>query len=70
MKFVGHFWRELWKRLNTTLNFNSAYHPQSDSQTEVINRIMGSMLRCLAHDEPKMWDLSLPQIDFTIKSDQ
>ena len=25
--FVGHFWRNLWKKLGTNLNFNSTYHP-------------------------------------------
>jgi hypothetical protein len=29
-KFVGHFWRNLWKRLGTNLSFSSAYHPQTD----------------------------------------
>jgi hypothetical protein len=26
-KFVGHFWRTLWKKLGTSLSFSSAYHP-------------------------------------------
>jgi len=29
-RFTGHFWRTLWKKLATKLNFSSAYHPQSD----------------------------------------
>ena len=29
-KFVGHFWRTLWKKLGTNLSFSSAYHPQMD----------------------------------------
>jgi hypothetical protein len=29
-KFVGHFWRTLWKKLGTYLSFNSTYHPQTD----------------------------------------
>jgi hypothetical protein len=29
-KFVGHFWRTLWKNLGTKLSFGSAYHPQMD----------------------------------------
>ena len=29
-KFVGHFWRTLWKKLGTKLSFSSAYHPQID----------------------------------------
>jgi len=26
-KFMGHFWRTLWKRLGTNLSFSSSYHP-------------------------------------------
>ena len=29
-RFTGHFWRALWKKLGTNLNFSSTYHPQSD----------------------------------------
>ena len=37
-KFVGHFWRTLWKKLGTNLSLNSVYHPKTDGQTEVVNR--------------------------------
>ena len=30
VKFTGHFWRTLWKKLGTSLIFNLAYHPQYD----------------------------------------
>jgi hypothetical protein len=29
-KFVGHFWRTLWKKLGTDFSFSSSYHPQTD----------------------------------------
>lgn len=44
-KFVGHFWRTLWKKLGTNLSFSSAYHPQLDDQTEMVYRSLGNLLR-------------------------
>ena len=32
-KFLHHFWRNLWRKLDTWLEFSSAYHPQMDGQT-------------------------------------
>ena len=44
-RFRGHFSMTLWKKLGTKLNFSSSYHPQSNGQTEVVNRSLGNMLR-------------------------
>lgn len=63
-KFVGHFWRTLRKKLGTKLSFSSAYHPQMDGQTEVVNRSLGNILRSLVHQNPKQWDLELAQVEF------
>ncbi|PKU75948.1 hypothetical protein MA16_Dca005995 [Dendrobium catenatum] len=68
VKFISHFWRELWKRLHTKIKLSSAYHPQSDGQTEVVNRTLGNMLHCLAHEHPKQWDDFLGQAEFAYNS--
>jgi hypothetical protein len=36
-KFVGHFWRTLWKKMGTKISIFS-YYPQKDGQTHVVNR--------------------------------
>lgn len=63
-KFVGHFWRILWKKLETHLSFSSGHHPQTDGQIEVVNRSLGDMLRCLVGNTLGNWDMALAQIEF------
>ena len=53
VRFLSHFWRCLWHLANTTFNFSSAHHPQTDGQTEVVNRFLGNLLRNLVSDHFK-----------------
>ncbi|PKU83878.1 RNA-directed DNA polymerase [Dendrobium catenatum] len=68
VKFVSHFWRELWKTLQSDLKLSSTYHPQTDGQTEVVNRTLASMLRCLVQNHPKAWEEVLGQAEFAFNS--
>jgi hypothetical protein len=63
--FVAQFWEQLHKCLGTYLIRSSAYHPQTDGQTERVNQIIEDMLRaCVLTDDPK-WDKHLPLAEFS-----
>jgi hypothetical protein len=63
-RFLSHFWRCLWRLSSTKLDFSSAYHPQTDGQTEVVNRSLGALLRSLVGEHIKSWDTKLFQAEF------
>ena len=50
--FISSFWKALFQLSSTKLFICSSYHPQSDAQTEVINRILEQYLRCFTGIQP------------------
>ena len=62
-KFTSKFWRSLWKLLGTSLNMSTAYHPQSDGQTERTNRTLEEMLRAYVDSRQSNWEDFLSAVE-------
>ena len=58
--FTSTFWQELFKMAGIQLRFTSAFHPQSDGQSEATNKIIAMYLRCLTGERPRNWLEWLP----------
>ena len=62
--FLSQFWSALFKSQGTALHKSTAYHPQSDGQTEVVNRCLEAYLRCFAGRKPASWTQWLPWAEY------
>lgn len=63
-RFTGNFWRALFRALGTKLAMSSAYHPQTDGQTERANRTLEENLRAFVNTKHNDWDEHLPIMEF------
>ncbi|KAL2223824.1 UNVERIFIED_CONTAM: Transposon Ty3-I Gag-Pol polyprotein, partial [Sesamum indicum] len=59
-KFLSYFWKTLWGKLGTKLLFSTACHPQTDGQTEVVNRTLSTLLRTIVKKNLRSWEECLP----------
>lgn len=62
--FTSLVWKELFKLLKVTLLMSSAYHLQTDGQTERVNQCLKTYLRCFVHSCPQKWSSWLPLAEF------
>lgn len=62
--FVSEFWRHLFESLGVTLKHSSAYHPETDGQTEQINAIAEQYLRSFVNFSQDDWAKWLPLAEF------
>ena len=63
-KFTGNFWKYLFKGLNTTLNFSTSFHPQTDGKPERVNQVLEDLLRMYVKEQPGKWENYLHLVQF------
>jgi transposase InsO family protein len=64
-QFTSQFWEQLHDSLDTKMRFSTAYHPQTDGQTERTNQVMEDMLRACAIQYGTSLDKCLPYAEFS-----
>jgi hypothetical protein len=67
-RFTANFWRSFWSQLGTTLHMSTAYHPQTDGQTERANRTLETMLRARVNFAQSDWDEHLAAAELACNS--
>ncbi|GJR76964.1 putative reverse transcriptase domain-containing protein [Tanacetum coccineum] len=64
-KFTSLFWQALHKALGTRLDMSTAYHPETDGQSERTIQTLEDMLRACVLDFGNSWDRHLPLVEFS-----
>ncbi|GJZ71383.1 putative reverse transcriptase domain-containing protein [Tanacetum coccineum] len=64
-RFVSQFWQSLQEAFGTQLDMSTAYHPETDGQSERTIQTLEDMLRACVIDFEKGWDRHLPLIEFS-----
>jgi len=67
-RFTAAFWRELFRLLGTDLTMSTADQPETDGQTERVNRVVEDIIRSIAVDHPRDWSRWLPYAEFAINN--
>ena len=53
--FTSTLWQSLFKSVGVNLHFSTAYHPETDGQTERVNQCLENYMRCMCFTTPKKW---------------
>ena len=67
-RFTANFWRAFWAQLGTKLVMSTAYHPQTDGQTERANRTLEEQLRSYVNVHQSDWDQHLSALELAFNN--
>ena len=67
-RFTSKFWATLCSKLGINRSMSSAFHPQSDGNTERVNRVLEDMLRHYVNAAQTDWVSWLPIVEFAINN--
>ena len=65
-QFSSWFWKRVFELFGTEVRMSTAFHPQTDGQTERMNRLLEDMLRNYVSPKHDDWDSWLPACEFAI----
>ena len=63
-RFMTHFWKSFQKAMGTRLTMSTAFHPQTDGQSERTIHVLEDMLRACVLDHKGIWEEHLPLVEF------
>ena len=64
VRFTKNFWKSLMEKLGTNLRYSTAFHPQTDGQSEVTIRVLENFLRPYVERNPSTWAAQLSLAEF------
>ncbi|CAI5730846.1 unnamed protein product [Peronospora farinosa] len=67
-RFTSKFWKSVFQVLGTRLDMSTADHPQTDGQTERVNRVVENIIRSVCAEMPKRWSSMLPVVEFALNN--
>ena len=67
-RFTSKFWKSIFQVLGTRLDMSTADHPQTDGQTERVNRVVEDILRSVCAETPRRWSAMLPVVEFALNN--
>ena len=67
-RFTSKFWKSIFQVLGTRLDMSTADHPQTDGQTERVNRVVEDILRSVCAETPRRWSSLLPVVEFSLNN--